>query len=271
MSDEHERPEHGGSDRPTVVPPEAAAFAARPETHPTPKGTPRAPVNARITLTNEDELERARVASMQQHSTVPHFPAPPYDAAPRNHTVPHFPAPQAEPLATTERRIPAAAPFEPLDVELSAVPDTDPDLDVLPESDRERAAPEEGAPSESSPTAEMRDRFNMGDFAGALQLAEKLMVTSPSDPEPLIVANQCRETLTDLYEARLGSLERVPFVVVARDELRWLSIDHRAGFLLSHIDGVSPLETILDVSGMPRVDALRILVELVQKRIVSLR
>jgi hypothetical protein len=73
-----------------------------------------------------------------------------------------------------------------------------------------------------------------------------------------------------MYAARLGPLDRVPSVVVQRTQLRWLSIDHRAGFVLSLIDGSSTLEMILDVCGMPKLDAMRILDELVQQRIVAL-
>jgi hypothetical protein len=74
-----------------------------------------------------------------------------------------------------------------------------------------------------------------------------------------------------MYTARIGPLDRVPMVMVARDQMRWLSIDHRAGFVLSLVDGVSSLEMILDVSGMPELDALRILSELAQQRIISFR
>ncbi|MFO0674212.1 MAG: hypothetical protein U0235_32120 [Polyangiaceae bacterium] len=122
-----------------------------------------------------------------------------------------------------------------------------------------------------SSRADMSERMTMGDFSGALEIAERILADTPNDDEANRIARECRDTLGELYEGRLGSLDRVPFVVVAREELRFQSLDHRAGFLLSHIDGVSPLDTILDVSGMPRLDALRILVELVQKRIVSLR
>jgi hypothetical protein len=59
--------------------------------------------------------------------------------------------------------------------------------------------------------------------------------------------------------------------MVPRDQLRWLSIDHKAGFVLSLVDGVSSLEMIIDVSGMPELDTLRILSELAQQRIISLR
>ena len=34
-------------------------------------------------------------------------------------------------------------------------------------------------------------------------------------------------------QTRIGPLDRVPVVMVPRDQLRWLSIDHRAGFVLS--------------------------------------
>jgi hypothetical protein len=59
--------------------------------------------------------------------------------------------------------------------------------------------------------------------------------------------------------------------MVPRDQLRWLSIDHKAGFVLSLVDGVSSLEMIIDVSGMPELDTLRILSELAQQRIISVR
>ena len=81
----------------------------------------------------------------------------------------------------------------------------------------------------------------------------------------------CRTVLEQMYTARIGPLDRVPFVAVPREQLRWLSIDHRAGFVLSHVDGLSSLEEIVDVSGMASLDALRILYELVQQRVIGFR
>jgi hypothetical protein len=118
---------------------------------------------------------------------------------------------------------------------------------------------------------EMRDRFSLGDYTGALVLAEGLLEDAPDVAEVRECAENCRQVLRQMYTARIGPLDRVPVVTVARDQLRWLSIDHRAGFVLSHIDGVSSLEMILDVSGMPLLDALRILCELAQQRIISFR
>lgn len=209
-SDDSDRGRRAGfSNRPTVVPPVAPAELARqPEARRTPSAR-EAVRDPQATITNEDELERARVASME--------------------------------LMATPLPVPAAAP--------TPVIITDAD----------------------DPESGMRERFAVGDFAGALEAAEKVLAATPGHAEADRVADECRESLAHLCENKLGSLDRVPFVVVAREELKFLALDHRAGFLLSHVDGVSTLETILDVSGMPRLDAMRILVELVQKRVVALR
>ena len=82
-------------------------------------------------------------------------------------------------------------------------------------------------------------------------------------------ATACRERLEQFYVSRVGSLTRVPIVTVRDVNLRWLGLDHRAGFLLSRIDGHASLEEILDVSGMPRLEALRTLVELCEAGALS--
>jgi hypothetical protein len=73
-----------------------------------------------------------------------------------------------------------------------------------------------------------------------------------------------------MYLARLGSLKQIIRVAIAREQIRWLSLDHRAGFLLSLIDGTSSIEELLDVSSMPRLEALRILYGLLDQRVIEL-
>ena len=130
---------------------------------------------------------------------------------------------------------------------------------------------DEEFPRIDDPIAEMRERFSLGDYTGAFEMAELLLAEDPDDMEAAECAENCRGILDGMYAARLGPLDRVPTVVVQRAQLRWLSIDHRAGFVLSLIDGSSTLDMILDVSGMPRIDAMRILNELLQQKIVSLK
>lgn len=124
---------------------------------------------------------------------------------------------------------------------------------------------------EARQLTDMRNRASLGDYTGALEIAEAVLARDPANVEAETCAEECRAKLIHMYTARVGPLDRVPVVLVAREQLRWLSIDHRAGFLLSHIDGVSSLEMILDVSGMPLLDALKILTELQQQRVISFR
>jgi hypothetical protein len=121
------------------------------------------------------------------------------------------------------------------------------------------------------PIVEMRDRFSLGDYTGALEIADEILGEQPGEPEAMRCAEDCRAVLVKMYTARIGPLDKVPIVLVPKNQLRWLSIDHRAGFVLSHIDGVSSLEMVLDVSGMLPLDCLRILFELVQQRVIAFR
>lgn len=135
-----------------------------------------------------------------------------------------------------------------------------------------RAPSEPPSRRQRGPSAvEMEDRFSIGDFAGAMEVAEALLARDPEHEEAAECLERCRVALRTAYTASLGPLDRVPLVVVPREQLRWLTIDHRAGFILSHVDGVSNLEEIIDISGMPELDALRILAELAQQRIIAFR
>jgi hypothetical protein len=160
-----------------------------------------------------------------------------------------------------------------------AIPEPSEALDLVAlEADRETPIAAPPIPISSNdlrgaddPVREMRERFSLGDYSGALVVAEEILEDNPDHPGALKYAESCRQVLEQMYTARIGPLDRVPFVAVPLEQLRWLNLDHRAGFVLSHIDGSCSLEQILDVSGMPTLDALRILFELVQQRVISFR
>lgn len=126
-----------------------------------------------------------------------------------------------------------------------------------------------GQPGSSSQA--MKDKFAMGDFSGALQAAHDILSTYPEDPEATSVANKCEEVLHDMYASRIAGLSRVPQITMGPDQIRWLSLDHRAGFMLSMIDNTSSVEDLLDVCGMAKLDALRILCALLDQKVISLR
>ncbi len=117
---------------------------------------------------------------------------------------------------------------------------------------------------------EMAERYALGDFTGALTAAELLLGREPDHAGARQYAASSRERLEQLYTSRLGSLTGVARVIVPENDVRWLGLDHRAGFVLSRIDGRYTLEELLDVSGMPRLETLKTLAELVSLRAIEI-
>jgi hypothetical protein len=117
---------------------------------------------------------------------------------------------------------------------------------------------------------EIEECYAVGDYSRALQIAEQVLARSPDDLAARRYAQNCREVLTQMFAARIGPLDQVISVVVSPEEVQWLSLDHRAGFLLSLVDGQSTVDEILDISGMTRLDALKILHDLTEQQVVKL-
>ena len=117
---------------------------------------------------------------------------------------------------------------------------------------------------------EMQECYALGDFSRALKIAEQLLARSPDDTAARRCAQNCRDALTQMYAARIGPLDQVMTVSVSPAEVQWLSLDHRAGFLLSLVDGQSTVDEILDISGMTRLDALKIINDLTEQQVVRL-
>jgi hypothetical protein len=118
---------------------------------------------------------------------------------------------------------------------------------------------------------QMRVRFARKDYARALAIAEVIVAAGGEDADAKACAEACRAKLmSDCLEA-IGSLEQVPTLVGPIAEIDASSVDRRAGVVLSQVDGVASLGAILDVTGMPSLDALRIVRELVRRGIVVFR
>jgi len=77
-----------------------------------------------------------------------------------------------------------------------------------------------------------------------------------------------RETITNAFQGFLGDLQRTPALARPLHELGGAPISPRAAFLLSRIDGTLSLDEILDVSGMPRLEAYRYLCQLLLRGIL---
>jgi len=129
------------------------------------------------------------------------------------------------------------------------------------------------SPPSSAPRAgprEMQECYAVGDFSRALSIAEEILARSPDDAVARKCAQNCRDVLTQMFAARIGPLDQVISVAVSPEEVQWLALDHRAGFLLSLVDGQSTVDEILDISGMTRLDALKIIFDLIERHVVRL-
>jgi hypothetical protein len=93
--------------------------------------------------------------------------------------------------------------------------------------------------------------------------------------EPTVLDSQVRlstpASMEHRYWEALGNADTVPSIKMRLAELRSLPLDPMAGFILSQIDGISTVEIILDVSGMPKEQTLSILCDLVERGVIALR
>lgn len=118
---------------------------------------------------------------------------------------------------------------------------------------------------------EMEELYALDDLTGALRFAELILGREPQHAQAQRCADNCRSRLLALYASKIGSQQAVPVPLLSDAELRWLGLDHRAGFLLSRVDGEATVEEVLDICGMPRLEALKTLVSLLERGAIRLR
>jgi len=117
--------------------------------------------------------------------------------------------------------------------------------------------------------AELVDTFALGDFSGAFRVAGLLLGRDPDDTEAEWYMNQSRRRLRDLLRSRLGS-GTVPIVTAPINELRWYGLDSRAVQLLSSMDGERTVDEVIVAAGLPEIEALKAINELVGQGIIRL-
>jgi hypothetical protein len=110
----------------------------------------------------------------------------------------------------------------------------------------------------------------VGDFGRALLLAERVREELPESLEAERCVDACRSELRAEYLARLGDGAHIPRLLVSPRAVCDLGLDSRAGFVLACIDGASTVDDVLDVCGMPALDALRILFDFRRENIIEL-
>ena len=163
---------------------------------------------------------------------------------------------------------------------LSREDESEPEVFSLPESDtQEYGVPPEGDTQEYGVPAGdseldlllrgAEDLLELDDHSGAVDLLFKAQELAPGDPRVEALRQRSERMLMAMLESKLGDLGRVPRVRLQADDIIWLNLDHRAGFVLAQIDGSVTYEDLFALSGMTRLDTARILAQLLDEGVIS--
>jgi hypothetical protein len=99
----------------------------------------------------------------------------------------------------------------------------------------------------------------------ALQLGER-----GGSPEVGGIVDSTRSLFEHAFCACIGDMKCTPIRAIPSEELPARGFDHRAAFLLSRMDGMLSVGDLLDIAGMPRFDALRLMAALRRAQAVDM-
>ena len=107
-----------------------------------------------------------------------------------------------------------------------------------------------------------------GEYDKAVTAADLALSEDPNSALAQKLVHRNREAIQGTFQNFLGDLQRQPQLARPLHELSTAPISPRAAFLLSRIDGSLSIDEILDVCGMPRVEAYRHLCQLFLRNIL---
>lgn len=115
----------------------------------------------------------------------------------------------------------------------------------------------------------LEELLEFDDLSGALKIAGELLTLVPDHPLAIAARENCRSKLLPMYLSKLGDLNQTPGVFSSPDQVIWLDLDHRAGFILSLIDGISSYNDIMAISGMDELESAAILARLKTEGVIG--
>lgn len=107
-------------------------------------------------------------------------------------------------------------------------------------------------------------------YDDALRIAHAILRDRPEDMVALSSIDHCRTSLEALHAFSTSALMRTPSLAIGGPALQALPLDHRAGFIISLVDGRSTVSLILDMCPMKRPEALAVIFALVEDSVLVL-
>jgi hypothetical protein len=102
----------------------------------------------------------------------------------------------------------------------------------------------------------------IGEFDKAVAAVDLALSEDPNSALAQKMLHRNRDTIMTVFQNYIGDLQRTPALAKPLHELSNAPISPRAAFLLSRVDGTLSIDELLDVSGMPRLEAYRYLCQL---------
>ena len=203
-----------------------------------------------LSHTKTEDLERIRGVQLSD----PIVSAPTRELGLRAAAETAPPKPAREPEGTRHDLV---LPFDPIDARSAQILD---DVD-------------ENAPKDETKEDRTRRRITSlfdkamewngaGELDKAVAAVDLALSEDPNSALAQKLIHRNRETMQAVFQNFLGDLARTPQLARPLHELAAAPISPRAAFLLSRIDGMISIDEILDVSGMPRMEAFRHLCQL---------
>ena len=137
-----------------------------------------------------------------------------------------------------------------------------------------------GAPADETKDDRVRRRITglveralgwngIGELDRAVAAVDLALSEDPANALAQKLVHRNRDTIMAVFQNFLGDLSRQPQLAKPLHELSNAPISPRAAFLLSRVDGSLSIDEILDVSGMPRMEAYRYLSQLYLRGILK--
>ncbi len=111
------------------------------------------------------------------------------------------------------------------------------------------------------------DRASMPQVAEEVSVEIDEVIEVEDTPPPL--PHQAEEQRLQELELKIGPTSSIPNMLLNANQLVDLHLDHRAGFVLSQIDGTLTFEDLFALCGMSRLDTARILAQLLDQKVIS--
>ncbi len=147
-------------------------------------------------------------------------------------------------------------PFDPIDARATHI------LEEIDETAPANEAKEDRTRRRITTLLERATLWSSVDLERAVAAVDLALSEDPNSALAQKLIHRNRDAIMNVFQAYMGDLERQPELARPLHELGSAPISPRAAFLLSRVDGSLSLDEILDVSGMPRLEAYRYLAQL---------